>query len=149
MTKKTMLDTQVGGDHYKKQAIQPIEYIEANNLGSHEANVVKYVSRWKDKNGVEDLKKAKWYLERLIEINTSTKEEDDDSFPILFVTSVSKSVNLVAIDVSYSDDEIDDALASLLTNGIINSVFGGMIVNPVEAIVIDDCNALVLEVVTL
>ena len=60
---------QVGGKHYEMK-IQPLEYIEANELGYHEANVIKYISRWKNKNGVEDLNKAKWYIERLIEITT-------------------------------------------------------------------------------
>lgn len=59
---------QVGGDHYKKLGIQPIEYISANNLGFCEGNVVKYVSRWKDKNGLQDLEKAKHYIELLIEM---------------------------------------------------------------------------------
>lgn len=58
---------QVGGSHYKDMAIQPIEYIAANGLGYHEGNVVKYVSRWRSKNGVEDLKKARHYLDILIE----------------------------------------------------------------------------------
>jgi|GEM_PF-1248088 hypothetical protein len=61
-------EKQVGGTHYSDKAIQPIEYIEANNLGIHEANIVKYITRWKDKNGLEDLEKARWYLERLIKI---------------------------------------------------------------------------------
>lgn len=58
---------QVNGTHYE-QAIEPIEYIEANQIPFHEANVIKYVSRWKRKNGVEDLKKARWYIDRLIEL---------------------------------------------------------------------------------
>lgn len=53
--------------HYMNCAIQPIDYIIANNLGFLEGNVIKYVSRYKDKNGVEDLKKARQYLEWLIE----------------------------------------------------------------------------------
>jgi hypothetical protein len=57
---------QVGGNHYDT-AIQPIEYIEANNLNYHEANVIKYVSRHSRKNGAEDIKKAIWYLERILE----------------------------------------------------------------------------------
>jgi hypothetical protein len=60
--------TQIGGSHYENKGIQPIEFIEANNLGFHEANVVKYITRYKDKNGLEDLEKAKWYLDRLITI---------------------------------------------------------------------------------
>lgn len=54
-------------DHYKALSIEPITYIEANQLGFHAGNVVKYVSRYQHKNGLEDLKKAKWYIERLIE----------------------------------------------------------------------------------
>lgn len=61
------LDKQIGGLHYKAGAIQPIEYIEANELGYHEGNVVKYVSRWKEKGGVQDLEKAIHYIELLIE----------------------------------------------------------------------------------
>lgn len=59
--------TQVGGDHYKTQAIQPWDYILANGLGFLAGNVVKYVSRFDKKNGVEDLKKARHYLDKLIE----------------------------------------------------------------------------------
>jgi len=52
--------------HYEKR-IQPIEYIEANGLDFCEGNVVKYVTRYKDKGGVNDLKKAEYYIKRLIE----------------------------------------------------------------------------------
>lgn len=58
--------TQVGGNHYNKKAIQPIDYILANKLNFCEGNVVKYITRYKDKNGVEDLKKAKQYIDFLI-----------------------------------------------------------------------------------
>ena len=61
---------QVGGDHYKKMAIQPIEYIMANKLGYCEGNIVKYISRWRDKGGVEDLRKIKQYVDFLIERET-------------------------------------------------------------------------------
>lgn len=61
------LDTQIGGDHYKELPIQPIEYILANKLGFCEGNVVKYITRYKSKNGLEDLKKAKHYIDMLIE----------------------------------------------------------------------------------
>lgn len=59
---------QVGGDHYKGKAIQPWDFIVANGLGFLEGNVIKYVARWKDKNGIEDLKKARHYLDKLIEV---------------------------------------------------------------------------------
>lgn len=59
---------QHGGTHYKDKAVQPWDYIASNNLGYFEGNIVKYVSRWKEKNGVEDLKKAMHYLQKLIEL---------------------------------------------------------------------------------
>jgi len=60
-------DDQVAGSHYKSMAIQPIEFILANNITYTEGAIIKYVSRWKTKNGIEDLKKAKHFLEMLIE----------------------------------------------------------------------------------
>ena len=62
------LDKQVGDSHYRDKGIQPIIYIHANKLGFCEGNVVKYVTRWRDKNGVADLRKAIHYLELLIEL---------------------------------------------------------------------------------
>lgn len=64
------LDVQVSGDHYKKKAIQPVEYIHANGLGFCEGNVVKYVTRWRDKGGVGDLEKARHYLDILIQLES-------------------------------------------------------------------------------
>ena len=61
------LETQVGGDHYKKLKIQPVEYIMANEIPYMEGNVIKYASRWRDKGGIADLEKAKHYIEMLIE----------------------------------------------------------------------------------
>jgi len=61
-------EKQVGGAHYAVKAIQPWDYIIANDLGYLEGNIVKYVSRWKDKGGIEDLKKAQHYLQKLIEV---------------------------------------------------------------------------------
>lgn len=62
------LDVQVGGGHYKGLKIQPIEYIHANNLGYCEANVVKYISRWRSKGGLQDLEKVKHYVDLLIKL---------------------------------------------------------------------------------
>lgn len=59
---------QYGGTHYKNKAVQPWDYIAANNLGYFEGNVVKYVSRWRDKGGIDDLHKARHYLDKLIEL---------------------------------------------------------------------------------
>lgn len=57
---------QVGGTHYKDMKIQPIEYTLSNGLGFCEGNVIKYISRYKTKNGVEDLEKAKHCIDLLI-----------------------------------------------------------------------------------
>jgi len=62
------LQQQVGGDHYRAKGIQPIEYIHANNLGFCEGNVVKYVTRHKEKHGAADIQKAIHYLELLLEL---------------------------------------------------------------------------------
>ena len=69
MLTTSALNKQVGGSHYRDKGIQPIIYIHANDLGFCEGNVVKYVTRWRDKNGIADLKKAIHYLELLIELN--------------------------------------------------------------------------------
>lgn len=62
------LARQEGGGHYKDMAIQPVEYIHKNGLGYFEGNVVKYISRWRKKGGVEDLKKARHYVDLLLEL---------------------------------------------------------------------------------
>lgn len=64
------LDTQVAGNHYKSLKIQPVEYIHANNIPYLEGNIIKYVTRWRGKGGVEDLRKIKHYVDLLIELET-------------------------------------------------------------------------------
>jgi Protein of unknwon function (DUF3310) len=56
---------QICGTHYSKLAIQPTEYIIANNLGWFEGNIVKYITRWKDKGGEQDLDKVIDYVQTL------------------------------------------------------------------------------------
>lgn len=65
--------TQVGGDHYAKMVVQPAEYILKNKLGFAEGNVVKYISRWRSKGGVSDLRKAKHYIDLLIDIEVGKR----------------------------------------------------------------------------
>jgi len=57
---------QTGGTHYLKMGIQPVEYIVANNLDYLEGNVIKYVSRHKNKGGAEDIHKAIHYLKFIL-----------------------------------------------------------------------------------
>ena len=68
------LDEQVGGNHYKAMAIQPVEYIHHNKIGYMAGNVIKYISRYGTRGNPEDLDKAIHYCELLKELNTSTWE---------------------------------------------------------------------------
>lgn len=60
-------EKQVAGNHYAKLKIQPMRYALENDLNYAQANAVKYITRYKDKNGIEDLKKAIHCIELLIE----------------------------------------------------------------------------------
>lgn len=67
------LDKQEGGNHYKNMVIQPIEFISKNNLSFIVGNVIKYACRARSKNGIEDLRKAKHYLELEAELTYGEK----------------------------------------------------------------------------
>lgn len=64
---KSALDTQIGGDHYNTMKIQPITFIMENNLSFAVGNIIKYVCRYDKKNGLEDIQKARQYLDFLEE----------------------------------------------------------------------------------
>ena len=71
MINDSALDVQVGGSHYKDMAIQPVEYISANNLNFLEGCIVKRITRWRDKPSAErfqDLEKIKHEVDLLIEM---------------------------------------------------------------------------------
>lgn len=61
-------DIQVGGEHYRSKGIQPWDYIIANDIPFMEGSIIKYVTRWREKGGVEDLKKARHFLDKLIAV---------------------------------------------------------------------------------
>ena len=67
-------DRQVGGAHYKA-SIECWDFILANNLGYLEGTAIKYLTRYKKKNGVEDLKKAIHFIEKLIEVEEAAGAE--------------------------------------------------------------------------
>lgn len=71
----------INPDHYKDGGIQTIDYIEAKGLGRgfNAGNVIKYVSRYRKKNGLEDLNKALWYLKRLIGLEEAGLEDTDEA----------------------------------------------------------------------
>ena len=67
---QSALDIQIGGSHYKDFAIQPVEFIHRNNIPFIEGNCIKYLCRWRAKNGVADLEKVKHYIDLLIEMES-------------------------------------------------------------------------------
>ncbi len=71
------LDKQPGGDHYRKYPIQPVKFIVANEMGFLAGNVVKYVTRYRDKNGAQDIRKAMHYLELILEFEYPDEFEKD------------------------------------------------------------------------
>lgn len=62
-----MTKDNINPNHYKQGSIEVIDFILDQKFNYLEGNVVKYVSRYKTKNGLEDLKKAQWYLNKTIE----------------------------------------------------------------------------------
>jgi hypothetical protein len=64
------LDVQIGGGHYKSYAIQPVEFIHKNKIPYIEGCAIKYLCRWREKGGIEDLKKVKHYIDLLIEMES-------------------------------------------------------------------------------
>ena len=75
VTQEKANNMQVAGDHYKSKAIQPWDFIAANAIGFFEGNAIKYLSRWREKGGVEDLRKARHYIDKLIELYTPGVEK--------------------------------------------------------------------------
>lgn len=70
------LDTQVGGNHYSKLAIQPVEFIHANRLGFLEGCIVKRITRWREKDGIQDLLKIKHEVDLLIELEQKCSQTE-------------------------------------------------------------------------
>ena len=81
------IDVQVGGGHYKAMKIQPIEFCHANNIPFVEGNIIKYVCRWRSKNGIEDLKKARHMLDLLIELEQGSQDRTCTQAPTRSCTS--------------------------------------------------------------
>lgn len=66
-------DSQIGGSHYKNKVIQPWDFIIANNIGFLDGNAITYLTRWQEKGGIDDLKKAIHFIEKLIEVEVRRK----------------------------------------------------------------------------
>ena len=82
MSDKPANERQVGGDHYKKHGnVQPWDIWAFFNLDAFQGAIVKYVIRWRDKGGVEDLKKARHYLDKYIEVEEEKERKCDRTEP--------------------------------------------------------------------
>jgi len=65
------MSKQIGGNHYQKYEIEPIEFITRNNIPFIEGNVIKYLVRWRDKGGIQDIDKCIHYLEMLKDLKNA------------------------------------------------------------------------------
>ena len=130
---KSALDEQVGGDHYRKLGIQPIELIRDINANFFQGNVIKYVTRYKDKNGIKDLEKARHYLELMRELKPQTDTKLSQEYLLEAVANYSTGNNLgdferdIILSIIYNggeegipDENID--IAILLVSSLINKL---------------------------
>lgn len=76
---KSSLQSQVGGNHYSKLKIQPVQYIHANNIPFIEGSIIKYATRWRDKGGIKDLEKIIHFTNLLIELESNLASETSNS----------------------------------------------------------------------
>lgn len=92
---KSALDTQVAGNHYKKLKIQPMEYSMANDLNACQHTIIKYVTRYKDKGGIQDLEKAKHCIDMLIEFekNKNTEQGKNQDSAVSMIVFAEDSEN--------------------------------------------------------
>lgn len=87
-------DKQISGKHYNNKAIQPWDFIIANNIGYLEGNAIKYIVRYKEKNGLVDLEKALHYIEKLIETEKDKlSQSEKDSTKEIVVGSQVKCID--------------------------------------------------------
>ena len=99
------LNKQVSGDHYKKLKIQPAEYIHANGIGFFEGEAISYVSRWKEKGGLNDVRKAIHILEMLIELEEIKEKNDAIPEQRQTIRSADHSEKYVIKDIKYGPFE--------------------------------------------
>ena len=107
-------DTQVGGNHYQTMKIQPAEFINKNEMKFAEGNAIKYICRHVNKGGLQDLEKAKHYIDMIIERdyadeakNSSVDSGVDVSLSPTFIENMKGADE---IKVSYTDDELNGAI---------------------------------------
>lgn len=117
------LDNQVGGNHYRNKAIQPIEFIMVNGLNFCEGSIVKYITRWREKGGIQDLQKVIHYAQFLIEqqlmleplvIAEDERQAAEPAAPTLgdeLIESMQEAVQLSLFDTAEEMEDIYPAIS--------------------------------------
>ena len=72
----TLMANNISPSYYQKGSIEVTDYITSNEMSFVEGNIIKYVTRYKDKSGIQDLRKARWYLDKLIQTQMDIPMED-------------------------------------------------------------------------
>ena len=72
----TLMSNNISPSYYQKGSIEVTDYITSNEMSFIEGNIIKYVTRYKDKSGIQDLRKARWYLDKLIETQMDIPMEE-------------------------------------------------------------------------
>jgi len=104
------LDVQVGGDHYKAMAIQPMEYSMANKLDACQHTIIKYVTRFRDKGGIQDLEKAKHCIDLLIHF-----ERQATALPTAF--GQQNMIDPADVEIASAIDDDSERMQAIGQNG--------------------------------
>jgi len=70
------MSNNISPSYYQKGSVEVTDYITSNEMSFVEGNIIKYVTRYKEKSGIQDLRKARWYLDKLIETQMDIPMED-------------------------------------------------------------------------
>ena len=74
----TLMSNNISPAYYKKGKIEVTDFIIDQQLSFIEGNIIKYVTRYKDKSGIQDLRKCRWYIDKLIETQMDIKLLEED-----------------------------------------------------------------------
>ena len=96
-------DTQVGGNHYQTMKIQPAEFINKNEMKFAEGNAIKYICRHVNKGGLQDLQKAKHYIDMIIERDYADEAKGSS-------VDSGLDINIEDVKISYANEELNDAI---------------------------------------
>lgn len=72
----TLMSNNISPSYYQKGSVEVTDYITSNEMSFVEGNIIKYVTRYKEKSGIQDLRKARWYLDKLIQTQMDIPMED-------------------------------------------------------------------------